>query len=243
MVNWGNSIDVVVLAGGLGTRLQKILPDGVPKLLAPIDGKPFIDYFIEYLYRSGARRIIFALGYGAEMVQSYLDGNLHNTKIQCDVSVESRCLGTAGAISNAIPMLRSEITCVMNGDSICDINFDQMLARHLASKAKITISLTRVTDASRYGLVKLGQNDKIDRFIEKDKNINSGWINSGVYLINKEVILGIPPLKAVSLEKEIFPKYVGASMYGYRAGNQFIDIGTPESLNQAKFFFEDFPKL
>lgn len=243
MESWGNSVDVILLAGGKGTRLKNVLPSGFPKLLAPIGGRPFIDYLIDYLYSSGAKHIIFALGFGSSMVEAYLNTRSFSSNIKCNVSVEAELLGTAGAIKYASSLLSTEIVCVMNGDTICDIDFDQMLASHLATNASITIALTKVKDISRYGSVVLGYDHRINAFIEKGSSTEAGWISAGIYLINKDVVFNIPSNQYVSLEKEIFPEYVGKSLYGFRAGSDFIDIGTPDSLIEAESFFKNFSKL
>ena len=107
----------------------------------------------------------------------------------------------------------------------------------MRKKSKATVVLSRISDTLRFGQVTLGEHDTIQEFQEKTPGNGPGFVNAGIYLINKSFIAKIPQRRKLSIEKDIFPKWIRKQCYGYTSNNRFIDIGTPESLTQAERFF------
>ena len=225
-------LDVFVLAGGLGTRLQSVL-GGLPKLLAPIENRPYLGYLIDWLARFGARRIVFGLGHKADAVISYL--NEHpRPDLAIETVVEPRPLGTAGAIRFARDSLRSDPVLVLNGDSYVDADLCDLVALHAASGKPATLLCAEVDDAGRYGRIQLDGHAHIEKFIEKDAAFHGrSPINAGVYLLSASLLDTIANSDAVSLERDVFERLPAGSLAGFVSRAAFIDIGTPDSLAAA----------
>lgn len=229
-------LDIFVLAGGLGTRLQSVL-GGLPKLLAPIEGRPYLAYLIDWLARFGAQRIVFGLGHKAEAVISYL--NEHpRTDLAIETVVEPRPLGTAGAIRFARPHLHSDPVLVLNGDSYVDADLCDFVQRHKTAGKQATLLCAEVDNAGRYGRTQLDRDGLIEAFLEKDATFSGrAAINAGVYLLSAALLDSIANSDAVSLERDIFERLPAASLAGFASRAAFIDIGTPDSLAAADNVF------
>jgi D-glycero-alpha-D-manno-heptose 1-phosphate guanylyltransferase len=229
-------VTAFILAGGLGTRLRSVLPD-TPKAMAPIAGAPFLNHLLDKLVLSGITRTILCTGHLAGQIEGAIGGTYRGMEMA--YSREDRPMGTGGAVRLALPFLETSRALVLNGDSFCDFDAAAHLARHESAKAQGTLVLARVDDCSRYGSVTLGADDSVSRFQEKGALKGGGWINAGVYLLERSVLQAIPAGREVSLERETFPGLVGNGLYGFRmeAGG-FIDIGTPDSYAQAQEFFQ-----
>jgi NDP-sugar pyrophosphorylase family protein len=152
-------------------------------------------------------------------------------------SQEPTALGTGGALRLALPLLGAETVLVMNGDSYCAFDPVAFQAYHADHEALITMLLTDVPDTARYGQVERDADGQVTRFREKTPGSGPGWINAGVYLMARQILRGIPEEGPVSLERDIFPALIGRGLYGYAGGGRFLDIGTPESYEQATHFF------
>ncbi len=229
-------IDALILAGGLGTRLRSIMPDR-PKVLAPVGERLFLSYILEQLIESGIQHAVLCTGYLGDRVQvSFGD---HYGSMSLAYSRESMPLGTAGAIRFAESLLESNPVLVMNGDSYCQADLDKFCQWHIEKHSKATLLLAHVLDTKRYGQVKTDQNGALVRFVEKDGGHGPGWINAGVYLLDRDLVAAIPSGRAVSLEKEIFPDWIGRNIYGYQSEGRFLDIGIPEDYERAESFFQD----
>ena len=149
------TLDVLVIAGGLGTRIQSALGD-TPKLLAPIGGRPYLAYLLDWLRHFGAKRIVLGLGHRAQAVIDFLERNKSSYDDLTVVTViEPEPLGTAGAIRFARPNLRTDPVLVMNGDSFADADLCAFVAHHRRVSAKATLLCAEVDDAGRYGRVEL----------------------------------------------------------------------------------------
>lgn len=224
-------IDVVILCGGLGTRLQNVLKDK-PKPMADFNDRPFLDLLIEYVGRFGFQRFILCSGHKGDAIKEYFE-NKNDGKAYA-ISQETSPLGTAGAIKHAEPMINSDVFLAMNGDSFCEINFTSFMNFHHSKNAPVSVALAPMEDASDYGGVALGANDTIIRFDEKKSTSPSGWVNAGIYLINKSILDRIPTGEKVSLEQELFPSIAGHGLFGFTTQSQLLDIGTPERLKRAR---------
>lgn len=224
----------VILAGGLGTRLRSVLPD-CPKVLACVGGKPFLAYLLEELGRQGLRQAVLCVGYRAEQIRQTFGSSYAGLRLA--YAVETSLQGTGGALRDALPLAGSDPLIALNGDSYCQTDFPALWAWHQQRSAAATLLLRWVDDPARYGRVEIDPQGSVQSFAEKCPQAPPGWINAGVYVLSRAVIQSIPTGRPVSLEREIFPRWIGRGLGGCPQGGQFIDIGTPESYAQAERFF------
>ena len=230
-----NNVTAAVLAGGFGTRLRSVVAD-VPKVLAPVGGRPFLAYLLERLERAGVLDTVLLVGYKADLVQEAFGERFGAMRLA--YSNETEPLGTAGAIRLALPKLGNETVLMMNGDSFCEVDFHAFLSAHRGHSGGATITLTHVENASRFGRVQVDGSERVVRFEEKNPVPAPGWINAGIYLLQRTLIAGIPLGKALSIERDVFPDWVAKErVSGFRGGGRFIDIGVPESYGAAEAFF------
>jgi mannose-1-phosphate guanylyltransferase len=232
------SLDVLVIAGGLGTRIASALGD-TPKLLAPIGGRPYLVYLLDWLGRFGAKRVVLGLGHRAKAVVDFLDRNKSSFDDLTVVTVtEPEPLGTAGAIRFARPNLLTDPVLVMNGDSFADADLCAFVAHHRRVRAKATLLCVEVDDASRYGRVELDEVGRIRGFIEKDPNFHGkSAVSAGIYLFSAALLDEIAAGCATSLEHDVFGKAPSDSLDAFAGRFTFIDIGTPESFKLAERVF------
>lgn len=227
-----SNIPAVILAGGFGTRLRTVVTDR-PKVIADINGRPFLEYLLDQLVEYGLNRIILSTGYLGKQIEARLGTAYKNLKIE--YSHEPQPLGTGGALRLAVSKITTSPLLVLNGDSFCQLNLDDFLSFHMKNKASISIAVTKVQDISRYGAVVLTDKQQISHFEEKGVRSGEGFINAGIYLMNREVLLSIPPFINISLEKEVFSPNTG--LYGFVTQGHFIDIGIPADYLSAQSFF------
>ncbi len=227
-------LDTIILAGGMGRRLRQVVADR-PKVLADVAGRPFLTRLLDQLLAADVASVVLSTGYMAEMIEAKIGTHYHRLPIR--YSRETEPLGTGGALRLALQKTRSDPLLALNGDSFCDADIRELCAFHHQKKARATLLLTSVQDTSRFGSVETDANGAVIRFEEKGGASTPGWINAGVYCLAREVISSIPAGRAVSIEHEIFPKLMGAGLYGIRVRGAFIDIGTPHSYAEAERFF------
>jgi len=223
-----------LLVGGLGTRLRTVVQDR-NKVLAEIDGRPFLTYLLDQLADAGITHAVLCTGYKGELVQEVLGPRYKN--IDLEYSQEPEPLGTGGALALARPMLRSDPVLVMNGDSYCHVDFPKFAEFYQSRQASAALVLVEVADARRFGSVRSDANDRIVSFEEKDSARSHAWINGGIYLIGQTWLSKIQGTRAISLERDVFPTWLGREFFGFRSPGPFIDIGTPESLAAAAAVF------
>jgi D-glycero-alpha-D-manno-heptose 1-phosphate guanylyltransferase len=229
------SIAVLILAGGYGTRLSSIVADR-PKVLAEVNGRPFLSYLLDQLGIVEVTSVIVCSGYKGEMIFHAFQDRYKSMKLI--YSQEPNPLGTAGALKLALEYCSAEYLLVMNGDSYCDADISSFLKWHELKRSDCSILLTYVQNAERFGFVETDDDGKIEAFKEKGGG-KSGWINAGVYIIRREIIASLPGDRMISLEKEVFPHLTAKRFYGYKSYCSFIDIGTPESYEKAEKYFSD----
>jgi NDP-sugar pyrophosphorylase family protein len=226
------TIDVLVLAGGLGTRIRPVLGD-MPKLLAPVGGRPFLSYLLRWLVSFGARRVVFALGHAAAAVQRYLR-EFRDPALEVVAVVEPRPLGTAGAVRFARAQLRTDPVLVMNGDSFVDADLCNFLTFHRAAGAIGTVLCANVANADRFGRVTVGEDARIREFVEKDPAFGGpAVVNCGAYLLSSALLDAIMAVPGPSLERDVFELLPPGSLAALIGPFSFIDIGTPEALAAA----------
>lgn len=220
-------VELVVLAGGLGTRLRSVLPDQ-PKVLADVAGRPFLDYQLERLARAGVVDVVLAIGHLAEAVEHHLAGGTP-AGLEVRISREPVPLGTAGSVTLARQDARGTFV-VLNGDSFFEVPLDRLLAKHRETGALATIAATRIDDAGRYGSLDLAEDGRVRRFAEKGTQ-GSGLINAGIYVLEPSVLDAIPLDRSTSLERDVFPRLAaGGELVAMPSDGYFVDIGVPDDL-------------
>ena len=228
MSNSRGTMDAIILAGGMGTRLRSLITD-VPKPLALVKGRPFLDILLEQLNRSGKiRKVVLAIGYKADqIVNAYCKDNRYSYNI--DFAFEHVPLGTGGGIKNAMSHTTSSNVLIMNGDSFIDFELSELQTLHEEHLADISLLVTEVPDVGRYSAVHVDPaTSRIMRISEKGAAEGSGLINAGCYLIERSLINQIPSAQNVSFEDQILPLLL-SNAYAQVVKKKFIDIGLPET--------------
>lgn len=232
-----HSTDVLILAGGLGTRLRSAVPD-LPKVLAPVSGRPYLHHLLRWMGRFGARRIVLGLGYRADAVRRFLAEN-NFPDLEIITVVEPEPLGTAGAVRFVRHALTTDPVLVLNGDSFVDADLCALLARHREARALGTLLCAEVDDAARYGRVEIDPAGLITGFREKSADRHErATINAGVYVLSARLLDDIAAGSARSLEHDIFEQLPPSSLAALTGAYPFVDIGTPESLASAGRIFD-----
>jgi len=235
MRNLSESVDVVLLAGGRGTRLLSG-PGDPPKPLRPVNGRPFLEYLLEKVLRAGAKRAVLSVGFRSEVFVDHFK-RYPFPNLEIVFSVEPSPLGTGGGLRHTLPQLSASTALVLNGDSFVDADMEELIQLHRSREAKVTVVLTEIADSSRYGSVEWTREGEVTAFREKGAT-GRGFINAGVYAIERDVIEEIPAGREISLEREVFPKLLGRGLFAHPGRFPFIDIGTPESYREAEGFFK-----
>lgn len=222
--------ECIILAGGLGTRLQSTVPD-TPKCMAPVAGRPFLFYVINYLRSQGIEKFIFSLGYLHEQIEEYLQREFPTLFYTC--SIEEEPLGTGGAILLACQQTSEKDVLVVNGDTLFSGNFQEAFQFHARHLAECTLLLTPMQEFDRYGVVETGDDQLVRSFKEK-QYYQQGNINAGVYILNVPRFQDEEFPNRFSFEKDYLEKYYPQRrIYGLIQDHYFIDIGIPEDFHRA----------
>jgi NDP-sugar pyrophosphorylase family protein len=226
---------VLLLVGGLGTRLRSVLSDK-PKPLAPIGGISFLELLVMQVRSQGLRRLVMCTGFEAGQIHREF-GDGHKWNVAIDYSEESRPLGTAGAIKLAARFVsQASYFVVMNGDSFLELDLRRLIRFHGEHGGSASIAVRRVPDAGRYGTVQVDERNRVVRFSEKMGIPESGVINGGIYVFNRDILERIPDGPA-SLEKDVFPALLNRRVFALEQDGMFIDIGTPEDYARAQALY------
>lgn len=234
-------MDVIILAGGLGTRLRSVVSE-VPKCMADVNDKPFIYYLLSYLNRfDKVHKVVLSVGYLKEVIFQWIEVNGSQFAFSIEYAVEDEPLGTGGAIRLALQKTKTENVLVLNGDTFFDVNINEFYEFHISNQALISVALKPMKDFERYGTVELEkETSKINSFVEK-KFTEHGLINGGVYLINRNKIQMNHLPDKFSFETDILETLVSKrQLTGFYENQYFIDIGIPDDYKKAK---SDFKKL
>src|SRR5579884_3694552 len=217
------SVPVAILVGGMGTRLREVLGGTVPKPLAPIAGKPFLNLLLHQLITQGFQHVVMCSGFGADQIQGeFGDGHSHGIRI--DYSPDPTPLGTAGGLKLACRYVSyAPEFLVMNGDSFLDLDLYSLLDAHRSFPRIATLAVAQVHDASRYGTVQI-QNGRLVGFLEKTGRSAPGIINAGVYVFDRSIFDYIPAGWA-NLEQDVFPRIMDKGVFAVEQPGTFIDIG------------------
>ena len=229
-------IDVAILCGGKGTRLQSVVPDR-PKPLAEVAGTPFLEHLIRWAAGQGFRRFILCAGYMAEQIDVFAK-KMARDGLSVECLTEPNPLGTGGALRFAADRMSSDPVLVLNGDSFCDVDLAKFLDFFSAKRCLAALVLAPApAGEARFGTVEADASGEIRSFQEKAPGPGAGRINAGVYLIGHDPITGMPGAAPFSLEKELFPSLIGNGLFGMRSEGRFIDIGVPEDYRRAQEMF------
>ncbi len=228
--------EVVILAGGLGTRLRSVVSDK-PKCMAEVNGKPFLYYWLEYLINFNIEKVVLSLGYKASMVISWIKTIEKNYPFVLDYVVETEQLGTGGGIRFALSKTIDNDVLVINGDSLFLADINDLQSQYSNLDCSVVLALKEMKNFERYGNVSIDSNNLITNFAEKTF-CKQGFINCGVYIINKEKLSLDSLADKFSFEKEILGKR--KDIYGFVYDGYFIDIGVPEDYQKAQQDLEIF---
>lgn len=234
-----DQIVAVVLAGGFGTRVQHLLPD-LPKPMAPVNGRPFVEWTVRYLAKQGVRRIILSTGHLAQTVESHFrDQPVAGVSVRC--VPETRPLGTAGGFLHATRAASEtpRAWLILNGDSLALASLNSLLNALADDGIGGGILGVSVSDACRYGTIEQSAAGELVAF--KEKRPGAGIINAGVYLFRQEVVESFPDRVPLSFEREVFPALAarGVRLKVCVTDAPFLDIGTPETLPLAAAFIRE----
>lgn len=226
-------MDVIILAGGLGTRLRSVIGNEIPKCMAPVAGKPFLWYLLRYLCHYDVKRVVISVGHLRHVIIEWLDQSQEMYPFNIDYSIETQPLGTGGGIRLALDKCKEKDVVVLNGDTFFNVNLDDFFSTHKLSSSLISLALKPMTKFDRYGRVLINMTShKIHAFQEK-RYCEDGLINGGVYAIKKEHVTW-PGENKFSFETDVLEKMVtSGNLYGFDYNAYFIDIGIPQDYEKA----------
>lgn len=223
-------MDAIVLAGGLGTRLRSVVSN-LPKPMAPVGGRPFLEWILEDLARSDVRHVILAVGYRHEAIQEHF-GTQYGA-LALSYSIEQEPLGTGGAIRLAMKYASSSEVLVLNGDTFLGVDYKALLAAHRQAKAALTMTTCHVADVGRFGALDL-YGDRVTGFAEKGR-AGAGFINGGVYMLEQTLLDGADLPERFSFESDfLLPQLKRLQPLAFCVDGVFIDIGVPEDYARAE---------
>lgn len=225
--------DAIVLAGGFGTRLAAVVSE-VPKPMAPIAGRPFLERLLDRLAAQGVQRVVLAVGYKREIIQQHFGASYAGMSIR--YSIESEPLGTGGALRQAFEEAGLERALALNGDTYCTADLAALSWAHAQAARQATLTLVPMSDAGRYGAVELDGAGRIAAFREKDPVPKPGLINAGIYALERRVFALAGSDKKFSFEQAVLQAHAAtAGFAGHVAQDAlFIDIGIPEDFHRAQ---------
>jgi mannose-1-phosphate guanylyltransferase/phosphomannomutase len=224
------------MAGGEGTRLRP-MTSNQPKPMLPVVNRPIMEHVLRLLRQHGFDETVVTVQFLASLVRNYFgDGEEFGMRLQ--YATEETPLGTAGSVKNAADELRDEAFLVISGDALTDIDLAKLVAFHKGSGALVTVALTRVPDPLEFGIVIAGEDGRIQRFLEKPTwgQVFSDTVNTGIYVMEPEVLDEVPAGEAVDWSGEVFPRLLerGAPLFGWVADGYWEDVGTHESYLKAQ---------
>lgn len=217
--------------------MRPVIGDGA-KSAALVGGRPFVGRLLDQLAVGGVERIVVCAGYQAREVEAAAGRERRGVPVV--YSVEEQPLGTGGALRQAYARFGDgRAWIVMNGDSYCGIELEELAAEHLAAGLEATLALVAVEDGGRYGSVEVSPDSRVTRFLEKRAGAGPGWVNAGVYALSPRLLAELPTATPLSLETRVFPEWVERGIHAFARRARFIDIGTPESYALAQRFFTE----
>ena len=219
-------MEAIVLAGGLGTRLATRL-SGIPKAMAPVAGRPFLEILLKQLVSSGCTRVLLSVGHLRELIEAYFGNSFEGMKV--DYVIEDSPLGTGGAIRRALGTARENRVLVLNGDTFLDADYAAIMGFHQG----ITMAVTRREDVARYGGVQV-RDGRVIGFEEKGRS-GPGWINAGAYVLPRLMAWPAGLGETFSFERDFLAREIsGLDVAAFEVDGFFLDIGVPEDLDRAQ---------
>jgi len=231
-------LTAIVLVGGMGTRLQSIVSD-VPKAMALIDNKPFLEYLLKFLSGYGVTCAILSVGYKGEIIEDYFGDSFLGMSL--DYSKETTPLGTGGAIKLALEKCIDNTILALNGDSIFNIDIRRLFEFHLKNNADITLSLKEMFNVWRSGIIKLNDNRVIE--MREKAKAEHAYINSGTYILKRDVFSDFSLPERFSFEEFLTDNVGNLNISGLPFDANFIDIGIPEDYEKAQTLIPEWVKL
>lgn len=223
-------MEAIVLAGGLGTRLAARLHN-LPKPMAPVAGRPFLEILLGHLSRNGCTRALLSVGYLQEVIQNHFGASFAGMEL--DYVVEQEPLGTGGALRMALGRAREASALVLNGDTFVDADLRALLAAHEQAQARFTMAVAHQPEIGRYGGV-LVADGRVVGFEEKGRS-GPGWINAGVYAVRRDLAWPAELAEKFSFERDfLMPQVASLSPLAFPVEGFFLDIGIPEDLDRAQ---------
>lgn len=220
--------EVIVLAGGLGTRLKDTIGE-LPKPMAPVNGLPFLHYLLHYLAEQGIHRVILSVGYQWEIIRNHFGDRFNN--LELIYTIEKEPLGTGGGIRLALEQARDEHLFIINGDTYFKVELQELAHTHLSQDSDCTIALKKMYKVDRYGAVEMAGH-RIIAFHEKEFREKT-IINGGIYCVKKEFLNDFDPGNRFSFEKDYLEKdTTSKKITGQVFDRYFMDIGIPEDYRQ-----------
>jgi D-glycero-alpha-D-manno-heptose 1-phosphate guanylyltransferase len=224
-------LKAIVLAGGLGTRLASITSD-IPKPMALVGSRPFLEYLLDYLIEQGIEETVLAVSYKWEVIQERFGSVYRGMPLK--YSVEDEPLGTGGAIRQALDLLTDDEVVVLNGDTLFRVDLQGMVSAHSNAHATLSIALKRVTDSGRFGRVEVLADGVVTDFLEKS-TVGPGWINGGVYILHRSLVSDFPLPARFSFELDLVePNIDRIQPRAFQSDAYFIDMGIPEDYQRAQ---------
>lgn len=227
--------ECIILAGGMGTRLQSVVKD-VPKVLADVNGKPFLHYILETVAKQKISHIILSVGYKHELIQVFCQQ--YHPDLNISYAIEEDPLGTGGGIALSLEQAQTNTILIINGDTFFHVDYNQFYNLHQSHKSSFSIALKPMKNFDRYGSVMTDDTNRIQGFIEKQYQ-TEGTINAGIYLLNKLDFFKLSFPQKFSFEKDFMETHCQSfGMYGFSFNDYFIDIGIPTDFYKAQQDFK-----
>src|SRR5947208_4510933 len=230
------AMKAVMMAGGEGNRLRP-LTSNQPKPMVPVVGKPCMEHILELLREHGLNEVIVTVAFLPQAIRSYF-GQGETLGMEIGYSVEESPLGTAGSVRLAARQL-DETFLVISGDALCDVDLGELIAFHKDRGAAVTIGLKSVDNPLEFGIVVTDEEGRIERFLEKPSwgQVFSDTINTGIYVMEPEVLKHVPADRPFDFSKELFPYLLemGRPLYGHVMDGYWQDIGNLDQFRQANF--------
>lgn len=223
--------EAVILAGGKGTRLQSVVQN-LPKPMAPVAGRPFLDYLFLWLEQHHFERVILSVGYEKDQIIQHYQTSFNDIEIV--YSEENQPLGTGGALAQALDYATDDHVLILNGDTFFNIDPVELLENHLAAQSQLTLALKAMHHFDRYGVVETDEDGRLLQFLEK-RQTEFGLINGGVYVANASLFETFDMPDAFSFETDFLEPYLDdLAVFAFECEGYFIDIGIPEDYNRAQ---------
>jgi D-glycero-alpha-D-manno-heptose 1-phosphate guanylyltransferase len=228
--------EAIILAGGFGSRLKTVVSE-MPKPMATVSGKPFLEYLLNGLSYLEFSNVILSVGYRYEVIERHFGNSFKGLKLT--YAIENEPLGTGGGILNALSFAKYDELLVLNGDTFFDIDIKDFYAFHSQNRAELSVALRRLNDGSRYGSIEIDTEGRIIHFKEKQVGSVNVLINGGTYILMKKTMMGTPfQFNRFSFEKDYLENFYRSKRFFAREySDYFIDIGIPETYSQAQIDF------